>query len=180
MPYIMQVNMTRNEFDALLHELGLSQAEAARLLSVDPRTVRRWAEDPGEIPGPAEQALRAWRALHRFGLPWAPDSVDLVRQDPSQIAKHRIHAIELEALLRKVEKRGGPAAPWQVDVERCRATLGPLEVSFYRLQNGGFSPQSYRRKDGPADLERDWPLIEDAFVHIARAVAGQRGKRGAK
>lgn len=171
MPYTIEGVMTKNDFDALLLELGLSQVEAARLLSVDPRTVRRWAEDPGEIPGPAEQALRAWRALHRFGLPWVPGSVDLVQTDPSQVAKSRAHAIELGALLRKVEKRGGPAAPWQVDVDRCRAMLGPLEVNFYRLPNGGFSPQSYRRKDGPADLERDWPIIEDAFWHIARAVA---------
>lgn len=79
--------MTREDFDSLLGELGLSQAEAARLLSVDARTVRRWAEDPADMPGPAKQALRAWLALHRFGLPWAPDSVDLVRQDPGQVAK---------------------------------------------------------------------------------------------
>jgi transcriptional regulator with XRE-family HTH domain len=172
--------MTKREFDSLLAELGLSQAEAARLLSVDARTVRRWAEDPVEIPGPAEQALRAWLALHRFGLPWAPDSVDLVQHDPEQIAKHRAHAIDLDALLRKVEKRGGPAAPWQVDIDQCRATLGPLQVSFYRLRNGGFSPQSYRRKDGPADLQRDWPLIEDAFAHIAQAIARQRQKEKLK
>jgi len=173
--------VTRSEFDALLGELGLSQAEAARLLSVDPRTVRRWAENPAEIPGPAEQALRAWRTLHRFGLPWAPGSVDLVRLDPDQIAKQRAHAIELEALLNRVQKRGGPALPWDVDLEHCRATHGKLEVTFYRLANGGFSPQSYRRRDGiPADLERDWPLIEDAFVHVARAIAGDRRKQRAR
>jgi len=166
--------MTREEFDTLLDRLGLSQAEAARLLSVDARTVRRWAEKPAEMPGPAEQALRAWCALHRFGLPWSPDSVDLAQQDPEQIAKHRQHAIDLDALLTKVAERGGPAAPWQVDLNQCRAKLGPLEVSFYRLSNGGFSPQSYRRKDGPADLQRDWPLIEDACAHIAQAISHQK------
>lgn len=168
--------MTRQDFDSLLDELGLSQAEAARLLSVDARTIRRWADDPADMPGPAEQALRAWLALDRFGLPWAPDSVDLVQHDRGQIAAHRAHAIELDALLTKVEQRGGPAAPWQVDIDKRRATLGPLQVSFYRLRNGGFSPQSYRRRDGPADLQRDWPLIEDAFAHIARAIARQRRK----
>lgn len=176
MSYIVNVIMTRDEFDVLLQELGLSQAEAARLLSVDPRTVRRWAEDPNEIPGPAEQALRAWLALHRYGLPWAPGSIDPVGGDPDQVATHRAHAIQLDALLRKVEERGGPAAPWEVDLNRRRATLGPLEISFYRLKNGGFSPQFFRRKDGPSDLERDRPLIEDAYVHIARAIAQQRGK----
>lgn len=162
--------MTREEFDALLNGLALSQVEAAQMLSVDARTVRRWAENPAEMPGPAEQALLAWSALHRRGLPWAPDSVDLVQQDLEQIAKHRAHAIELHALLEKVRLRGGPAAPWHVDLDKCRATLGPLEVSYYRLPNGGFSPQAYRRKDGPADLQRDWLLIEDAFAHIAHEI----------
>ena len=168
--------MTKREFDSLLGELKLSQSEAARLLSVDARTFRRWVEDPAAMPGPAEQALKAWLTLHRHCLPWAPGSIDFVEQDPRQIAEHRAHSIGLEALLKKVEQRGGPAAPWEIDFERCYATLGPMQVSFYRLPNGGFSPQSYQRSDLPADLHRDWPLIEDAFAHISRAIARQRGK----
>jgi hypothetical protein len=180
MSYTIQAIMTKNDFNLLLNELGLSQTEAARLLSVDARTIRRWAMDPADMPGPAEHALRAWLALHRVGLPWAPDSVDLVQNDPEQIAKHRAHAIGLDGLLTKVNQRGGPAAPWKVNIDKCQATLGSLQVSFYRLANGGFSPQSYRRSDGPADLQRDWPLIEDAFAHIARAIAHQRPKQKSK
>ena len=129
------------------------------------------------MPSPAEQALRAWFALHRTGLPWSPDSVDLAQLDPVQIAIHRAHTIDLEAIIEKVANRGGPAAPWQVDLAQYRAKLGPLEVSFYRLPNGGFAPQSYRRKDGPADLQRDWPLIEDAFAHIAKSIAHERQRQ---
>lgn len=171
------LTMDRNELDALLTGLGLSQTEAARLLSVDARTVRRWVENPTCMPGPAEQALRAWFTLHRMGLPWSPDSVDLAQLDPVQIAIHRAHTIDLEAIIEKVANRGGPAAPWQVELAQYRAKLGPLEVSFYRMPNGGFAPQSYRRKDGPADLQRDWPLIEDAFAHIAKSIAHERQRQ---
>ena len=156
-----------------LEQLGLAQAEAAQLLSVAPRTVRRWVEGSQEVPGPAEQALRAWLRLHERGMAWRPDAVAIAGDDARTIARHREHAIELDALLQRVKARGGPAAPWQVDLDRCRATLGPLHVSFYKLRNGGFSPQSYRRSDGPADMQRDWPLIEDAFACIADAFAKQ-------
>lgn len=169
--------MTKDDLISILNQLRLTQADAAQLLSVDSRTVRRWVENPSDIPGPAEQALRAWLALDRVGLPWDPDSVDIVRQDSEQIAEHRRHAIELDELLKKVEQRGGPAAPWKVDLDKRQATLGPLQVSFYRLINGGFSPQSYR---GSPDIQRDWHLIEDAFAHIAQAIARERRAKGAK
>ena len=154
-----------------LASLGLSQVAAARLLSVDPRTLRRWVENPGEIPGPAEQALRAWVRLNQYGLPWSPDGVDLVELDPEQIARHRVHTIQLDELLEKVRERGGPSAPWVVDLRKCKATLEKAEVTFYRLRSGGFSPQTYSRRDQKPDLQRDWYIIEDALACIARAIA---------
>lgn len=163
--------MSAVEFLAALDSLGLGQAEAAQLLSVTPRTVRRWIEGE-EVPGTAEQVLRAWMGLHRRGLAWRPDETSLASDDSEQIAIVRTHAIDLEDLLKRVEARGGPSAPWTVDLDRCRATLGPLQLSFYKLQNGGFAPQSYRRSDElGADTQRDGPLIEDALVCIARALA---------
>lgn len=172
--------LSRKAFDDLLRELGLTQSEAARLLSVDARTVRRWAENPAEMPGPAEQALLAWRVLNQFGLPWAPGSVDLVKDASAYIAAHRAHSVDLASILKAVKQRGGPAAPWQVDLDVCRATLGPIQVSFQRLANGGFSPKFYRRKDGPPDLQRDWALIEDAFASIAEAIAQERTSKSPK
>lgn len=164
--------MSPNEFHGALNELGLSQVDAARLLSVDPRTVRRWVANPAEVTGPAEQALRAWQKLNQLGLPWSPDSTDLVETDPEQIAAHRAHAIDLTNLLLKVHQRGGPSGAWTVDLVRNKATLGPYAISFYRTTTGSFSPQSYKRTDGtPTDLQRDWPYIEDAFACIAAALS---------
>lgn len=157
-----------------LNALGLSQVAAARLLSVDPRTVRRWLENPAEISGPAEQALRAWQRLHEYGLPWSPDGVDLIESNPDRIASYRSHTIDLDALLQRVSKRGGTAAPWVVDLDKGKATLGALEVTFYKLPSGGFSPQSYKRRDHiQPDVQRDWHLIEDAYACIAKAIAGK-------
>jgi hypothetical protein len=167
--------MNRTHLQTVLDELGLTQTEAARLLSVDVRTVSRWADDPTHLPGPAQRALDAWLRLHRLGLAWRPDGLPIGEDEPQelaeQIARYREHAIGLDAVLQKVKARGGPAAPWRVDLKSRRAVLGPVRVSFYRLPNGGFSPNSYSRTDGPPDLERDLPMIEDAYACIARALA---------
>jgi len=176
--------MERSELRAVLSELGLTQSEVAALLSVDERTVRRWADDPVRIPGPAEQALRAWLRLHRLGLAWKPEDLPIGENDTQELAKqialYRQHAIELDALLRKVEARGGPQTPWKVDLDAHQATLGHMTVHFYPLPNGGFSPAMYRRSDQPPDIERDRSLLEDAYACIAKALAYERWKRNPK
>jgi hypothetical protein len=161
--------MTEPELRQLLARLELSQNEAAQLLGVAARTVRRWLEGE-EIPGPAEQALRAWIRLHEWNLPWRPDAESIVDDDQDQIARHRAHAIRLDELLAGVEARGGPRVPWLVDRGRQIATLGPMEVSYYKLLNGGFSLANYRRKDGEPDVQKDWEAIEDAAFCIAQAM----------
>lgn len=161
--------MTGNEFGQFLLRLGLAPGEAAQLLSVNPRTVRRWL-DGEEVSGPAEQAIRAWIRLHDRHLPWRPDSASIAENDQDQIARHRSHAITLDEILARVEARGGARLPWSVDWDRGQATLGPMEVSFYKLLNGGFSLGTYRRKDGDPDVERDREIIEDAAYSIAQAL----------
>ena len=99
-------------------------------------------------------------------------------QQPEQIAIARAASMDLASLLNKVNERGGPAAPWMVDLKAGRATLNSIQVSFYRLPNGGFSPQSYCRSgDSVPDLRRDWTLIEDAFACIANAIAASHVQR---
>jgi hypothetical protein len=159
---------------AHLTTLRLTQAEAAQLLGVSARTVRRWVEGE-EVPGPAEAALRAWRRLAANNLPWKPDSISIVEDDQDQIAHHRIHTIGLSDLLARVEARGGARVPWAVNVERGCAVLGPLEVSFYKLRSGGFSVSFYTRKDTSPDVSRDWALIEDAIYCIAKEFGSPRG-----
>jgi hypothetical protein len=162
--------MTTGELRLTLSRLELNQAEAAQLLGVAPRTIRRWL-DGEELSGPAEQALRAWIRLHDRNLPWRPDEESVVQDDQDQIARHRAHAIRLDEILARVEARGGPRIPWSVDRGRQIATLGPMEVSYYRLASGSFSLTNYRRKDGaPPDIQRDWEAIEDAAACIAQAM----------
>jgi hypothetical protein len=159
--------MSRTELEQSLLRLGLTQTEGAQLLGVAPRTLRRWLEGE-EIPGPAEQAVRAWLKLHDRKMPWRPDSASIAADDQDQIGKIREHGINLSEIITRVEARGGPQVPWVVDRRRSRATFGPMEVTFYTLLNGNFSPANYTRKNGHPDVKRDWSLIEDAIYCIAK------------
>jgi hypothetical protein len=144
----------------------LSAPEAAKLLGVKtPRTIQRWLEGE-EIPGPAEQAIRAWIKLHDLRIPWKPDSQSINSNDEQQISAHRQHSLEQAALIARVEARGGPRMAWEVDHSRGRAVLGKIEVSFYKLLNAGFSLAHYTRRDMAPDLQRDAELIEDAAYYI--------------
>lgn len=170
--------MTRDELNDHLSDLRLTQTEAAQLLGISARTLRRWLEGE-EVPGPAQAALRAWRRLAVRNLPWKPDSVSIVEDDQDQIARHRLHTIGLSDLLERVEARGGARIPWTVSIAEGKATLGPVEVAFHKLQSGGFSVSSYRRKDADPDVHRDWPLIEDAIFCIAKEFENCRGHAAA-
>jgi hypothetical protein len=101
-------------------------------------------------------------------LPWRPDSAAIAENDQDQIARHREHTVGLSDIISRVEARGGPRTPWKVDRQRGRATLGPMEISFYTLTNEGFSLANYTRKDGNPDVQRDRELIEDATYCIAK------------
>src|SRR5271167_2478991 len=92
--------MTPDGLQEHLTYLGLDQAEAARLLNVSPRTLRRWLEGD-EVPGPVEQAFKAWRRLHERKLVWRPDTVAINENDQGQIAAHRDHTIELSETLKR-------------------------------------------------------------------------------
>ena len=77
--------MTKYELERYLAQLGLTQTDAARLLSVTPRTVRRWLDEE-DIPGPVEEVFRAWACLHKHHLPWGPGSVAIAEDDMEKIA----------------------------------------------------------------------------------------------
>lgn len=145
------------------------------ILSVTSRTINRWIENPDEISGPAEQALRAWIRLEKNNLPWRPDGFPLAEDDSSlaeQIALQRNHLIKLDHILQKVAQRGGVSLPWQVNLTKGVAKLETIEVSFYRLHNGGFSPAMYRRTDQKLpDMVRDQYLLEEAIFAIHEALS---------
>src|SRR5712692_3360169 len=97
--------MGRFEFVEALRKLRLSPKEAARLLSVDPKTTARWLDRTVEVPGPAEQALRAWMRLEEMRLPWRPWECLIGMSDKEmaeQIRSLREHNLELDAILRRV------------------------------------------------------------------------------
>jgi DNA-binding transcriptional regulator YiaG len=58
--------VTPAELRALLKRLGLSQIEAALLLGVDVRTMRRWMMAEREMPEPAVRLL--WACEHYPGV----------------------------------------------------------------------------------------------------------------
>jgi hypothetical protein len=159
--------MTASELEESLATLGLVPNEAAELLGVSDRTIRRWLEGE-QTPGPAAAAIRAWRRLQDRHLAWRPDSLTLEEHNDSSIASHRSHAVGLSEILQRVETRGGPRSRWSVSIPNAIAKSGGLEISFYKLLNGGFSCSVYRHRDLPPDIERDREEIEDATFCIAR------------
>lgn len=169
--------MTTEHFREHLEALRLSNTDAADLLGVSERSVRRWT-DGEDVPGPVEAALRAWRGLERRNLPWRPDSISLLWGEEDQLARMREHDLALDAVLKQVEARGGPTNPWLVDIPKGRATFGPSTVGFYKLMNGGFSLSTYRRADrNPSDADR--VDIEDATYSIALAFSRARASNKA-
>lgn len=164
--------MNTNELRQSLDRLNLASGEAGQLLGVTPRTVRRWL-DGEEMTGPAVQAIRAWIRLHNRHLPWRPDTVSIIEDDQDQIERHRLHTINFDEILSRVEKRNTARLPWVVDWDKGKATLGPMEVGFYKLVSGGFSLSTYHRSDGYPDVERDADLIEEAVYSIAQALKKQ-------
>lgn len=173
MTLIAPKTMSAREFGAQLHALRLPFAEAAQLLGVSERSVRRWTESE-EVPGTAAAAVRAWRHLDDHHLPWKPDAVSIFQDDQEQIRRMRDHSGVLCALIEEVEAAGGPANQWVVDIPKRRARTGHAEVSFYMLRNGGFSPSTYRRLDGVSPKEADRSDARDASYCIAQAFAKTR------
>ena len=167
MSYVILDMMSRTELEQSLIRLSLSQTEAAQLLGVAPRTLRRWLEGE-ELPGPAEQAIRAWLRLHERRLPWRPDSTAIAerRSGPDrQTPRTRYQSQQHHRASRSARRPANALGRRSSALER---NFGPMEVSFYTLTNGGFSLAHYTRKDGSPDVERDRELIEDAAYCIAK------------
>ena len=164
--------MNALEFRDSLARLGLSQAEAARLLGVKLRTVQRWAAGRPLVGEPAAQALRAWRRLAEQGIAWRPDSEPVEVEDPGAVAEHRRAALGLAVLMRPVSgRRGGWHRRWRINIERRRATSPAMVVHFNRLADGSFLPASYRRLGGPGEALGDRLLLEEATAAFLEAAA---------
>lgn len=70
--------MTASELASAMKDLNLSQTDLAFHMGVGARSVRRWVSDPSAMPGPAVQAIRAWRKCHAVLLPWGKwEQIDL-------------------------------------------------------------------------------------------------------
>ena len=68
--------MTPAEFKAARHTLGLSVGEAADVLAIDPRTLRRWEDDRAERPPhPTAARVMQW-LLDGFRPPEWPGGED--------------------------------------------------------------------------------------------------------
>ena len=168
--------MNAEDFRDCLARLGLSQAEAARLLGVKLRTVQRWAAGRPLVGEPAAQALRAWCRLSERGIAWRPDGDPVELEDLVGLAYHRRAALGLADIAsRGIGPRGGSGRRWRINVDRCRATNPVMVVHFNRLADGSFLPASYRRLDGPAEMLHDRPLLEEAAAAFLEAAARRHG-----
>ncbi len=173
----IHADMKNGEFSQSLNALGLTQTDLAIRLGVTVRSVRRWQTGEQEIPEWVAEVLSAWHQLHARNIPWGADLESIWYGDNEQIRRHQDHDKALAALLKRVKNRGGPAAPWRVNLQDHSATLGRMSVRFYMLASGGFSLANYRRGDVHSDPQRDQALIEDAVAAFASAVSAARTER---
>ena len=169
--------MKNTELTDSLAVLNLTQADLAARLGVTARTVRRWQAGEQPVPTWVVEVLDAWRQLHAHNLPWGADLESIWYGNDDQIRRHQAHDKALAALRQRVKARGGPAAPWRINLPERSATLGPMTVRFYKLASNSFSLANYRRGDVPPDARRDQPLIEDAVVAFSDAVSAARTAR---
>jgi DNA-binding transcriptional regulator YiaG len=63
----MAYGMTPDQYRDAIEQLGLSQVAAAKLLGVDERTSRRWANGERDVPPPAARFLRYLIATGKTG-----------------------------------------------------------------------------------------------------------------
>lgn len=75
---IVEEEWTQERFKSILDFLGINQRELSTYLKTNTRTVRRWVSDIGGMPGSAIATLIAWEKLHKSGLNWRPDGIDLI------------------------------------------------------------------------------------------------------
>jgi len=169
--------MNEREFRAGLDQLGLSQAEAARLLGVKLRTVQRWAAGRPPVAEPAAQALLAWCRMAERGMAWRPGDNAVELEDLVEIARRWHLALRLDESSYRIRAQGGPRRRWRVNLRRCRAVSKSMVVTFSRLADGSFAPASYRPLDGPADLRRDRILIEEAVAAFADIASLEKDDR---
>ncbi|MGO8844585.1 MAG: hypothetical protein ACLQFI_04455 [Methylocella sp.] len=169
--------MTGAEFNHNLELLGLKQSDAAALLQVTPRAVRRWQSGEQQVPGTVAELVMIWRQLHAANIPWGADLESIWYGDDDQIRRHQDHDKALAAVLRRVKARGGFAAPWRVNLKEHSATLGQMVVRFYKLSSGSFSLQNYRRGDRERDPYRDQLLIEEAIAAFSAAIGKAKSER---
>jgi transcriptional regulator with XRE-family HTH domain len=164
--------MNAHDFEATLKHLNLSQSEAAVLLGVTARTVRRWQRGETEMPVSVEHLLKAWSRLNAAQMPWTPDLQSILNEDNNQIELHNRHNLWLDELMERVKMRAGSNLPWKIDLEKFTARLESVTLTFYKLANGGFSPAHYRRSDSSGtDAIRDQILIEEGIVAFAEALS---------
>ena len=90
-----------------------------------------------------------------MGLAWRPKDhlIGLTDEEAAnQIRLLREHNIGLADIIARVQARGGPAAPWRVDLGNRVAELGDImELGFYPGLDGGILPINHLSSEGPGN-----------------------------
>lgn len=161
--------MHSSEVRAHLEALALTPGEAARLLGVGLRTMRRWtqpdrldrqASEPGSghsLRHPPRQMPQGLAAREGEGAVADRIAAPAEQALRAWLKLHRLgehwrpdglalHNVDVLAALDRVRARSGPATHWQVHLAECVAKKtgrDPAQVSFVRHASGTFTLQTF-------------------------------------
>lgn len=154
---------------AALTTLALDVADAAQLICVNDRTLRRWLAGARPPSRPAEHAINAWLRLHLAGLPWRP----IARREQMTAAELRqslqalhLHLIDLARVLRVTERT---ARRWAAAGEVVTPSAAEAIRAWLRLQAAGLS---WRPDEQPVKIDLGDPELVE---RITRRVAERGG-----
>ena len=137
---------TKAEFRALREQTGITQAEMARSLGVQVRSVKRWEHPqapqmpPEDAWDKVERAAARQREIVQFAIDKAEQLAEQMGHDPERVDL-AYWLSEEDYLTHSTDARNGVEGSWRMANANARAARAALEAFGFSVQFVDGSPQ---------------------------------------